>query len=327
MEEEKAIVNKEEYDRIIPRIGYYMKSKNIATIIKHKSLLFAASDEERIYLFSNSLEEMGSLHGHKKGINCLCALPNNILASGSDEMSIKIWETEERRLISTLYGHTDCVYAVCYVREGVIVSGGSSDDIIIWSISPESTIYSLKLILTDHKDEIIQGIIRLNSTDIIAAYCRGDLRIWNIDGGECIRYIPNVGDTLIPQMMFHMGNVVINQFYTVYVWGAANNWDSPIKLFSDLGCGFSFEFLSDDLLLRGGEEGGLEFIDYSQTGRELPMTTIRWPHSKGIDVIQRIAKNIVITASDDGYLKVINPISRHCYMKLKKYLTEIANFY
>ena len=32
MEEEKADINKEEYKRVTPRIGYYMKSKNIARI-------------------------------------------------------------------------------------------------------------------------------------------------------------------------------------------------------------------------------------------------------------------------------------------------------
>ena len=58
MKAEKAIIlNKEEYDRIIPRIGYYMKSKNIARIFKEKCPIFAAGGEEEIInLFSNSLQ-------------------------------------------------------------------------------------------------------------------------------------------------------------------------------------------------------------------------------------------------------------------------------
>ena len=38
MKEEKAIINKEYYERITPRIGYYMKNKNIARIFKEKCL-------------------------------------------------------------------------------------------------------------------------------------------------------------------------------------------------------------------------------------------------------------------------------------------------
>ena len=58
MEEEKAITNKNDYNRVTTRIGYYMKSKNIARIFKEKCPLLAAGGNI-INLFSNSLEQMG----------------------------------------------------------------------------------------------------------------------------------------------------------------------------------------------------------------------------------------------------------------------------
>ena len=83
MEEEKAVVNKEEYKRIIPRIVYYMKSNNIARIFKKKCPLFAAGGNANIInLFSNSLEHMGYFSGHKHWILCLYPISNKILASG-----------------------------------------------------------------------------------------------------------------------------------------------------------------------------------------------------------------------------------------------------
>ena len=36
MEEEKEVVNNEEYERVTPIIGYYMKSNNIARIIQRE---------------------------------------------------------------------------------------------------------------------------------------------------------------------------------------------------------------------------------------------------------------------------------------------------
>ena len=99
MEEEKAVVNKE-YERIIPRIGYYMKSKNIARIFKEKCPLFAAGGNEYIInLFSNPLEQMGYFSGHEKMIWCLCPISNKILASGSGDMTIKIWNIEDRLIM------------------------------------------------------------------------------------------------------------------------------------------------------------------------------------------------------------------------------------
>ena len=330
MEEDKAIVNKE-YERVIPRIVYYMKSNNITRIFKEKCPIFAAGGNEGIInLFSNSLEHMGYFSGHKDWIRCLCPISNLILASGSLDTTIKIWNIEDRSIMSTLSGHTNTVSALCSVKEGVFVSGSWDNSLIIWSKSrPESSTYSHREVLTGHKSAIF-GIIRLNNREIISGGDNGDLMTWNIDEGLCIRQIPRFSgfDNLI-QMKQHMrGDVVVSLWDKVKVWGAANNWgENPIKQFDVEG--WSIEFLSENLLLRGGREGQLEFIDYAQTGCKLP-PIIKGLHSKSINAIQRIAKNIVITASSgDGYLKVIHPISRKCYLKFKarKSLYGLAYFY
>ena len=155
--------------------------------------------------------------------------------------------------------------------------------------------------------------------------------MWNIDQGLCIRQIPRVGEfDSLNQLKQHIGgDVVVGYWNKVKVWGAANDLVlTPIKQFNKVYFGLSIEFLDGDLLLRGGDEGQLEFIDYAQTGCELP-STIMGLHSKHINAIQRIAKNIVITASADGYLKVIHPIYRRCYLKFnaRKPIYALAYFY
>ena len=327
MEEDKAIVNKE-YERIIPRIGYYMKSKNITRIFKEKCPLFASGSggfwsKGIINLFSNSLEQMGYFSGHKDGIRCLCPISNRILASGSYDKTIKIWNIEDRSIMSTLSGHKGGVSSLCSVKEGVLVSGSRDKSLIIWSKStPESSTYSLIQVLTGHISNI-KGIIRLNNREIVSGEDIGDLMIWDIDQGLCIRYIPRprlVGGILdyLYQMKQHIGgDVVVSYGNEVNVWGAASHLgEDPIQQFDDVCWGRSIEFLSGNLLLRGGQEGELEFIDYAQTGCELPPIIMEL-HSKCINAIQRIAKNIVVTASNDGYLKVVHPIFRICYRKFK----------
>ena len=329
MEEEKGVINKKEYERVIPRIGYYMKSNNIARIFKEKCPIFAAGGEEgRINLFSNSLEHMGYFSGHKNCIRCLCPISNKILASGSYDKTIKIWNIEDRSIISTLSGHTETVNVLCNVKEGILVSGSWDKSLIIWSNSrPESCTYSPRQTLTGHKSRIT-GIIRLNNREIVSGESDGDLMMWNIDQRLCIRHIPREFCDHLIQMKYMRGDVVLSYGNKVKVWGAANNWGGdPIKQF-DVYRAYSIEFLSEDLLLRGGREGRLEFIDYAQTGCKLP-SIIMGLHSKYIYAIQRIAKNIVITASGDGYLKVIHPISRICYLKFnaRKPLQALAYFY
>ena len=321
MKEDKAIVNREEYEKVTSRIGYYIKSKNIARIFKEKCPLFAAAGgyEEIINLFSNSLEHMGYFSGHKNWIRCLCPISNIILASGSIDSTIKIWNIEERSIMSTLSGHTKGVNVLCNVNTEVFVSGSWDNSLIIWSKStPESSTYSLRHVLTGNKSDI-RGIIRLNNREIVSGELNGDLMIWNIDQGLCIRHIPyGSGFDCLWQMKQHIGgDVVVDYVVEVKVWGTANNWgEDPFKQFNKFCYGSSIEFLSGNLLLRGGDEGQLEFIDYAQTGCQLP-PIIMGLHLACINAIQRIAKNIVVTASTDGYLKVVDPISRRCYLKFK----------
>ena len=46
MEEYKALLNKE-YNRVTTRIGYYMRSNNIARIIKEKCPIFVQVEKKR----------------------------------------------------------------------------------------------------------------------------------------------------------------------------------------------------------------------------------------------------------------------------------------
>ena len=273
MEEEKAVLNKELYEFLIPRIAYYLKSNNLARIFKEKCPIFGAGgDEKRINLFSNSLEHMGYFSGYKFSIQCLCAISNKILASGSLDKTIKIWNIEDRAIMSTLYGHTNGVSALCKVKEGVFVSGSYDNSLIIWSKSPpESSTYSQRGTLIGHTTWIT-GLTRLNNREIVSGDPQGFIMIWDIDQGLCLRQIPPVVEyDFLNQIKHDMRRnvVVVSLWKKVRVWGADN---THIQQFDTKGK--SIEFLSEDLLLRGGDEGELEFIDYAQTGCKVPPTII-----------------------------------------------------
>ena len=329
MEELKNIITivDNEYVKIIPQMNCFLKNKNIGDIFKAKSPTFATAGwEGRIYLFSNSLEHMSTLHGHERGINSLCAISNRILASGSYDKNIKIWNIEKRSIISTLSGHTDAVNVLCHLGEEQLASGSEDKSLIIWSKLPGSSTYSLSHVLTGHTSGI-KGIIAINKTEIFSGEDIGDLMIWKIVQGVCIRQLPTILNNIWQMKQHHDVEVAFSYKWDVIIWGATNNWTLPFRLF--IFCaGYSIEFLSDHLLLRG-EKGQLEFVDYAQTASPLPPPIVQL-HSNSIIAIQKIAKNIAITTSDDGSLKVIDPIFRNCYLNFKEgyhWMKAIAYFY
>ena len=239
---------------------------------------------------------------------------------------MQYWEQQGiRRLTCSLSGHTGWVLELCYVREGVFVSGSWDKSLIIWSKSPESYIYSHRQTLTGSESPIA-AIIRIHNTQIVSGEYKGDLRIWDIDQGICTKHIPSMANSLYQMKQNIGGEVLVSCHNQVNVWDTTNNWENTPKQFS-LCDGRSIEFFSQHLLLRGGWNAHLEFIHYRETVCKLP-PTIRL-HSAVIFGIQKIVQNILLTASMDGYLKVIEPISGECYLKFKKEggMRAIAYFY
>ena len=59
-----------------------------------------------------------SLKGHSKNILCLSLLSENILASGSEDKSIKIWDINNRKCIKTIsnnYKRIDYYYLIIVI--------------------------------------------------------------------------------------------------------------------------------------------------------------------------------------------------------------------
>ena len=53
-----------------------------------------------------------------------------ILASGSCDMTIKLWDVETKTEIVTLKGHNKTVNSVAFNTDGTIIASGSSDKTI-----------------------------------------------------------------------------------------------------------------------------------------------------------------------------------------------------
>ena len=75
--------------------------------------------------------------GHIKPVNCLCVMGNQVdIASGSDDKTIHVWETERPDLSPikcVLKGHTAPVLALCCLGDGFTLASGSMDRTIkLW---------------------------------------------------------------------------------------------------------------------------------------------------------------------------------------------------
>jgi len=64
-----------------------------------------------------------TLTGHDDLVCCMIIVANGIIASGSNDKTIKIWDTKSGKCVNTLTGHHGWVYCMISVANGIIASG------------------------------------------------------------------------------------------------------------------------------------------------------------------------------------------------------------
>ena len=68
-----------------------------------------------------------------------------MLASGSRDRTIKLWNVESRTEVATLEGHSDSVTSVAFNKEGTLLASGSYDRTIkLWNVESRTEVATLK---------------------------------------------------------------------------------------------------------------------------------------------------------------------------------------
>ena len=138
----------------------------------------------RIWDWENN-QCLSILEGHEKWVKCIFELDNEIIVSGSDDMSIKLWKDNVN--IKTLVGHTNSVRSFCQINNQFFASGSFDCTIKIWEINTWVCVQTLE----GHESNIINIItIKYNSQQenkndyakypVLIASCSNDktLKIW-----------------------------------------------------------------------------------------------------------------------------------------------------
>lgn len=101
--------------------------------------------------------------------NSICSLTfssdNNVLASGDENGTIRLWDISSNLPLSTLTGHTGAVYTLCFLDDYMLVSGGGKDNVIrIWDTFKKQEIRILK----GHSSPV-RTLTFINDTSILAS--------------------------------------------------------------------------------------------------------------------------------------------------------------
>jgi WD40 repeat protein len=83
--------------------------------------------------------------GHAAAAYATAYAPDgSLLASGSDDRTVKLWRTADGSQVATLTGHADIIRAVSFSPNGSTLASGSSDATIkLWRVSDGALLRTL----------------------------------------------------------------------------------------------------------------------------------------------------------------------------------------
>ena len=68
-----------------------------------------------------------------------------LLASGSEDKTVKLWDVQTQREVATLKGHGDSVTSVAFAPDGrLLASGGEDKTVKLWDVQTQREVATLK---------------------------------------------------------------------------------------------------------------------------------------------------------------------------------------
>ena len=102
-----------------------------------------------------------------------------LLATGSDDHLIRLWETSNYELQTTLYGHSHYVNGVAFSPDGKLVVSGSHDQRVgIWDVESGQLLNMME----GHDNAVLRVAINPAGTLIASISWDGTVRLWGVVG-------------------------------------------------------------------------------------------------------------------------------------------------
>ncbi|MDZ8090218.1 MAG: hypothetical protein RMY16_32405, partial [Nostoc sp. DedQUE12b] len=118
-----------------------------------------------------------TLGGHTNSVNEVSFSPDGkMLASASDDNTVKLWDTSTGREIKTLTGHTSPVNGVSFSPDGKMLASASADKTVkLWDTSTGQQIKTL----TEHKDAVWGVSFSPDGKMLTSASADNTVKLWD----------------------------------------------------------------------------------------------------------------------------------------------------
>ncbi|MBS0652127.1 MAG: F-box/WD repeat-containing protein [Verrucomicrobia bacterium] len=118
------------------------------------------------------------LTGHEGSVRCVIQADGKII-SGSNDTTMKVWDLEKGKCLTTLEGHEGAVSALTFDK-GKIVSGSIDGSIKAWNVETGECLHTLF-----ENDEAI-ACLAVNKGKVISGSMDSTIKIWDLESEKCL---------------------------------------------------------------------------------------------------------------------------------------------
>lgn len=267
------------------------------------------------------------MEGHQEAVTAaVFSSDSSLIASASDDSTVRIWRVSDGKCINKLVGHKDTVYSLAFFPSGNTVVSGSPDKTVkLWSIKDGKCLHTLK----GHNSAIREVAVSPDSSLIaFASYIddydgSGKVWIWSVDKRHYLH-----------ELQGHWGSVYSVAFSPDSTLLAAGTEDGVIRIWQIKDCRclytlkgheepvYSLEFAPDTVHIASSSSDGTtrvwQFAEETCI-QEYESGTFMTSISVSID------SALVATASSTREIQIWNVDTGSCDYRLHGHVDSISS--
>eukprot|EP00911_Craspedida_sp_UC1_P000490 UC1_evm1s371 len=194
--------------------------------LAQEKLSLASSDANRRFVYEGACLR-ATAGAHDGAVNCVCALSGGLIATGGEDMLVKVWNALSGKLEMTCTGHTDSVFCIACVRapsRPELIASGSDRSVILWNAETGARLRTL----AGHRSFVwtLAYVPAERGRSYLATGSADNLiRLWNVDAndrysfGECIDTVEGHRDSVYCLAVFADGRLASGSTdTTIVIW-------------------------------------------------------------------------------------------------------------